>query len=276
MPIQRCIMSFINGEHGWTEEFYTSAGDDNAALVLLQRVVPTRLRLLGKSSYLQFLRCSNIDSARDAAFGAVAGFTGQGQWPTSPSTDWAINTAINTRLFASPSIWRSYLIRGLGSTALTYVTGGGLSPSQDFNTAFANYFAALQAAGIQILQIVKSAASPIQGFVFSPLNQLLQVNTAAAILLPTNPIGRLLLKGVLGVSGVNGVWRLSPLSAPLAYAVLPKKRLQYGTPIVNSGRVYLLGANPATLASYAIVGVTERKTGRPLYLPRGRAAVRVI
>lgn len=272
MPF-RVIHAFRSTNYGgWSEVYYFAGADAAAAMTAGRALASLRRRCLNAFSSLNYVRVSNVDTARDALFHAYLGESGVGD----AGQDWGeeegrsaepSQVAVNVRLFAGATGWRSMLVRGIPDTALDRT--GNLRQGTHFLTALRRWANGVKTMSLQKTgygaQVVISAVTLIAGRLHTIITDAPIVGLDARNLIQISRYS--------GVSNIAGTWRIRVGLAGNSYMLYPKLRLNagtYPTPLATARAVTY--TYPA-ITDYDVIGTTTRRTGRPLYLPRGRRSV---
>lgn len=275
MATMKITFFYQQRSSGWTESWYRDGVTADVALAAALApggYVPTRLAILGIQASLQFIRVSNIDPPRDAQFlalgdsgtGTFAGFGDQALESTEEPSN-----AVNVRIFATQQHWRSFLMRGIPSDAVTL--SGRLAPAGRFRDRLVTWVNALRAV-YGIRTTAQGATQSITAV--SMLGDQLRSITVGALPLGLVLGDTIVVSGILEatpiinsnyiVTGVNG----------LVIRVRPHNSKIFGTPNVALGGVARLTITyPAVTGAQAIT-MTNRKVGRPGYQPVGRRKAR--
>lgn len=257
---------------GWTEVYYWSGEDAAAAMTAARELAQLRRRCLNVFSNIAYVRVSNTDRQRDALFHAYLGDSGQG----TCGQDWGeeeglvsepTQVAVNVRLFSGPTGWRSMLVRGVPDTALT--SSGDLAQGTPFITGLRAWANGCKRFAIQKIQHGVASVINAMTLVSGKLHQIITDAPIAGI-----PPGRLIyISRYSGVSNLAGLWRIRVGMGNNQYMVYPKARLNAGTYPTPTATANAVTYQYPAISDYEIIGVTSRRTGRPIYLPRGKRSV---
>lgn len=265
------------GDAGWSENFYRSGGTRLEAMSAGKSYVTQRRKSLTNYATAQFVRVTNVDADRDTSIFSYTGDTGFGRYSVfNDEVGGEANAAaVNVRLMsADGSKWRSMLVRGLPQAAIEafYTNRIGEKWWEQYQLAIG----AMKEGNFRFQRTVKGQSRPLVGYA-STNGKMTSFNTETAFDPVPGMPGRVLIRDVQTVSNINGVWRLRTIGPAAAYGVFPKKQFNVGLAIIPQGTAYLLTyAYDVSINEGQLVGITSRKTGRPLLSPHGKRSVRKI
>lgn len=276
MPAYKVTYSFSQGQGGWTETVYKETPGSHED-VQLQAVALGELRraFLSHEASIDYIRTSIPGRPRDAAFYSYPGNSGQGNIHSQNSRAEPRAVATNARVFAGPTRWRSWLLRGLPDVALR--ASGDLAAAGPYLAGLRAWGRGLVAGGWALQQT--NVAGLVQITAISTVLNRLNFVTTNAQLAGVTEGSVVRIEGITSVSNINGNWRIRLAAgavAPFNYYVRPHPALVLGEPSVNQGFMRLVSFTYPGITDMDIIGVTKRDTGRPLYLPRGRRSARKV
>ncbi len=132
-----------SGRNGWTENWYRTGVDNpnqyNDALFGAAGLIFKRRSCLADSCFLRYVRSSNTDATRDAAFNQFPGQLGRGLLANAGAavTIEQVFDAVNCRVSAGFTRWRSWLCRGIPAGA---ITGGNIVAASPWRDALNQFW----------------------------------------------------------------------------------------------------------------------------------------
>jgi hypothetical protein len=255
---------------GWTESIAMTQASLDQALQDLKDLAVRRSTLLGSTSLITYVRVVTLGKPRDSLIYSNVG-NQTATWGTfkdivADSTSDIPNTAILFRAAASPTIFRSYLLRGIPDSQ---VSGGGqFDPIPQYATALNQWKTRLSDGrfGIPVNAVgntPKVVATVLQDPNFATVTITFAADPGFAI------ADRITLKGGRGAVAIHGTRTLLTRSPD---------GLSYTFPFTTLIKPYLGGMTATKLSGFTVAPIntvttmytTHRITGRPSFSAHGR------
>jgi len=269
------IANFKQSGQGWSEQWWLEVSSSTNALAAMKSYVTQRRKSLTVSARIKSVRVSNADNLRDAQFFSYLGDTGNGTY-IAPATAQVgpefTNAAANIRWFTNTGRWRNLLVRGLPQSALQQAADDWTINSTWFDT-YKEVRDLVVATEFRVGTAVYGASTALATINVSG-GTMYSFTTGEAIAGAVVEGDVVQIRGTVGVSNLNGLWRVTQVTG-LNYYVRPHKKQQWGTlNVLQPGNVRKVTMNLEQLTTAVPVGGTSKKSGRPFGLLRGRASVR--
>lgn len=276
MPIFKCTLEFETGSgSGWREVLYRNATSPGEALDRTEIAREIRRNALSNkpSFWIPVIKVAVDGFPRDGGirtfpYSASRGlFADPGLFAGGAGTPTG-QVAANFRVFAGPTLWRSYLLRGI---PLGQIDSAGRIIRDNWFRAADVYFAHLVANGWGIRKKIRGAPSQVSALSVVG-NHRLSCTTAAAIAgLARRSIVE--VSTTDGISRANSLWRVDRVTGA-SFVTFPKKAKMFGTWTENTGTVEVITYEAVNFTNYEPIRGTSKKTGRPSGVPAGRSRSR--
>lgn len=280
MPLMKCTFTFEQGPYGWSESYYRNPGSDSlaATMVAARALALKRIKLSGLQTKLSYVKVSNELVARDNllfSYGQI-----DGTLPTGTSThnsDSRFAALICKRQNVTNTATSLLLLRGIWDDLVT--AEGFLSLNADWVAVWSAFMAEYVGTvpgsgngwGFNAKDVPGSSRPLILNLTQALTGQIIITTTAP---LPGAPaVGtkkRVYVSGVLGCPSVNGQQVVVVAGAS---SVQTQNRIPI-LPYLGGGSMTWNANGFQEITQVATIRTCERKTGRPLYLSRGRSRVR--
>lgn len=275
MADYRVTFGFETYNGGFTENWYITQASRPEVMVRAKKLWLARLDFLSDKYYQPWIRICDVNAERDADVFGYSFSSGIGVAPSSGAEDEVERAAINCRVFSGSTRWRSWLIRGLPTGAVLW-QGGGMVINPAW-TATTNTFRSLLATdGWALRRSALSDARTVTTYTTSGRMLIgITINAAAP---GTWLAGRVIkIGGCINVAGLNANWRIIDVGpTATAFALGPHRKPTIGDEIPINAVARLVTYSYPAITNSAFINVTSRKSGRPLFVPRGRRSVQLL
>lgn len=270
MALYKGTLFFKSGTYGWSETFYDTQANLNAAFLHFAQLAASRRTLLNRSSYLQSLRVSDDVIFRDAKLQAYSPASGRGTAGPDDNVGEQPFDGILFRLEGGNLHRRSYIMRGIPTGVVNqegvYAPGAFWVP---LLTAFVGQF--VQGFGNEDGFEIKTSnhTDPV------PVTALIPtVGNAKAIAIPVAAVPGAAVKDIVQINGVttmapvNGRWRIKAIAGG-QLIMYPRQRNVIGT-YGGEGFATKVTFTAEDITAMIPIRGKDRDTGRPSDSPRGR------
>jgi hypothetical protein len=264
MALNRATFFFKDtNQHGWTETIHSQKSDLPSVLTAAKAVVPLRVKCLGQSSRLVYVRVSDDLVVRDSQVYVVPL---DDQVPKNPDlgTSDPANTSLVVRLQASSLVRRTLYMRGLPDNIVE--DAGHYSPTPLFSANFALWVSQL----VSDSWAIKTVDRLIVQHIITSVAQDVVTGRITVTTLDAHGLtltSGVQIKGAKGAVAINGLHPIYALPSALSFVI-------NSTVIIPA----YLGGGLAAIPGYVLAQITqgtpvrigERKAGRPFDSPVGR------
>lgn len=256
-----------NRGYGWTETLYTFAPTLDIAMTQAKALLPVRVNLMGRGSFLQFIRVSDDLVKRDSQVYPVPNSDRETKSRAGGDADIA-NTCCVVRIESGVLKRRTLFLRGIPDDIV--LDNGIFRPTPAFTANFTLWAAVLFAGGFAI-RVRSDVGAPVDLTNVSTVGPtgLVTITTAGAHGLVPNNVAN--IRGVLGATQVRGLQRVITVVDASNFQIRVNRVVK---PYLGGGNVVLNDYSLAAISNAVVVRCSHHNAGRPFDAPRGRRLVR--
>jgi len=261
--IPRVTFFFVNGQKGWTETFYSTAGSLQLALDAGKLLVPKRTDVLCKGAKLQYVRVSDDDFAGDSSLYAVPVGQQQNKDQNNFGEANAAYDGILIRLTTSEFHRRMWTMRGIPDEVQK---NQEYDPTMAFQVNLATFRTALTGGGwgIKLVDKVSVLEKPIESLVNDWPNGIVTVTVTAHGYSNGDLVN---IFGRMNCRGFRGLFRIFGKTANTFNVSSRRDVSRYnGNGKVRKQTYSVLSFAPG----FQVMRLARRDTGGPSYQERGR------